>query len=865
MSALSQHGRLLRLHTALDPDHLVVHDATIWESLGPGTDADLEPPPRLAHPAGGGEPEAAVGFCIEIVALAADRALDLSTLPGSPALLEMQLPDGTHRPFHGLVSEAGWVGGDGGLAHARLLLEPWLAWLRHSREAWVFHEADVVEIVDQVFRRERPGWLPPAWRWDLADAAALPRRGCCVQAHESDLAFVERLLLEEGLCHWFEHEADPQAPGLGRHRLVIADHAGAFATNPQPQVRLAPGGGAPGEDLLTSWSTRHRLGCTALRWASRDDRSAGLRPVAAGTEGSPGMPRLEGVDVAEGYAYPTRAHGEHRVHGRLDALAAAATRCHARGGWRQAAAGTSFTLCDHARHEGPDTPRERFVVTASWHRVHNDLPTGAPAARQARAGAGPGHRCELLARPAALAPRPLALDESGRPELRVLGSGDAPGPTSALVVGDGSPVTTDRDHRVQLQYPWQRGRHSCVGLASPHGDNASAAARPGGWVRVATPVAGDDWGGVHPPRAGQEALVAFIGGRHDRALVLGLLYGTAAGDAGLGAEGTAAPWRPEPAAGEPPPGPANDGRFAGWRSRTLQASGAADGEGNQLVFDDSPGAERVELASDTAATRLQLGRMRHQQDGRPLAPRGEGLDLRTDACGALRAGAGLLLSAHARPGSQEAGQQLDAAETITRLQAAQAIVGPLGQEAAAHAAGPADVPALDALCTRLATAARAAPVAWTQPDLLLAAPGAVLLGSSGHRVDAVDGSIERVAARLQHLAARDLGVVAGDGLQFFAAGAGTPGGAALPALCLHAAQGPVTLELAHDARLQASADARIASSEDTLELDGAQGLVIEAGGATLHLGPQGVRLAAPGAVVLGGAPVRFDAPGTPPP
>ncbi|MBK1687557.1 type VI secretion system Vgr family protein [Rubrivivax gelatinosus] len=863
MTALSQHGRLLRLHTALGPERLVVHDATIWESIGPGNDPDLEPPPRLAHPAGGGEHEAAVGFCIEIVALAADRALDLSTLPASPALLEMQLPDGTQRPFHGLVSEAGWVGGDGGLAQVRLLLEPWLAWLRHTREAWVFHEADVVEIVEQVFTRQRPGWQPPAWRWDLAEAAALPRRGCCVQAHESDLAFVERLLLEEGLCHWFEHEADPQAPGLGRHRLVIADHAGAFATNPQPHVRLAPGGGGPGEDLLTSWSTRHRLGCTALRWASRDDRSTRLRPVTAGTQGSPGTPRLEGVDVAEGYAYPTREHGERRVRDRLDALAAAATRCHARGRWRQAAAGTSFTLCDHPRQRGQEAPRDRFVVTASWHRVHNDLPTGAPATR--RADAGPGHRCELLARPAALAPRPLALDESGRPELRVVGSGDTAGPTSALVVGDGSPVTTDRDHRVQLQYAWQRGRHSALGLASPHGDNASAAARTGGWVRVATPVAGDDWGGVHPPRAGQEALLAFVGGRQDRALVLGVLYGTSADEAGVGTGGTTPPWRPEPAAGDPAPGPANDGRFAGWRSRRLQASGAAAGDGNQLVFDDSPGAERVELSSDAATTRLQLGRLRHQQDGRPLVPRGEGLDLRTAAWGALRAGAGLLLSAHARPGSQEAGQQLDAEETTARLQAAQTIAGQLGQEAAAHAAGPAPVPTLDALCTRLATAARAAPVAWTQPDLLLAAPGGVLLGCSGHRADAVDGSAERVAGRLQHLAGRDLGLVAGRGLQCFAAGHMAPGAAVLPTLCLHAAQGPVTLELAREARLQASGDVRLASSEDSLELAGAQGLVIEAGGATLHLGPQGVRLGASGAVVLGGAPVRFEAPGTAPP
>ncbi|NHK99555.1 type VI secretion system tip protein TssI/VgrG [Rubrivivax benzoatilyticus] len=853
MNTLSARGRLLTLHTALGPEALVPEHATIWEAVGPAPDpAGPAAPPRRAAALDPPPPDRPVGFRAELVVLSEDLGQDLSALPGSPALLVLQGPGGARRPFHGLVREAGWLGSDGGRARARLLVEPWLAWLGDGLDAAVFHEASIVEIVDQVLARAAPG-LGASWRWDLGDRAALPRRGRCVQAHESDLGFVERLLAEEGLCHWFEHEEDSRTPGGGCHRLVIAGHAGAFAA-PAPQpVRCVAGSVAPGEHTLTSWSDVRRLATGSLHWASRDDRSASLRPVhvASGTA-SGAASRLEAVDVAEAYAYPTGEHGRALAERRLQALAGWAARCRGRGHWREAAPGRCFTLSGHARHDGQDRARDSFAVLAVRHHVHNDVPTGGHAACAAPSG-GPRYECELLAQPAALPHRPLPVDAAGRPELRLAYRQDAPGLDCAVVAGGPAAVTTDRDHRVQLRHPWERGA-------------PADGARPGAWVRAATAVAGDDWGGVHPPRVGREVLLGFAGGRLDRPLVLGGLYtGPVRHTTAHGAATAAAtpPWHPEAEAGAPP-GPACGGLFAGWRTRELQTSRAAQGPGNQLVFDDSPGQERVELASDAASTRLQLGHLRHQEDQQPLQPRGDGLDLRTDAFGALRAGGGLLLSAHGAAG-QPPERQLGTADAAAGLRRASDTLARLQTHAAAHGAGRAtpDGP-LPALLQRLEDAAQAdALTGWQAPDLLLTAPAAVVCTTPGDQIDAVDEAADRVAGRLQALAGRRLDLLAAHELLLFAGGGGPgAGGGGLAALSLHAAAGDTRLHTAGAAELHARQDLRVASAEAALEVHAARALALAAAGAALQLGPDGIVLKAPGSVVLAASQVSLQTGGS---
>ncbi len=114
----------------------------------------------------------------------------------------------------------------------------------------------------------------------------------------------------------------------------------------------------------------------------------------------------------------------------------------------------------------------------------------------------------------------------------------------------------------------------------------------------------------------------------------------------------------------------------------------ADGytrQSNQLVFDDSTGRLRTKLATDMAATQLNLDHLIHQADNYRGSFRGTGWELRTDAYGAIRAGKGLLISTYY--GSTPDGQPEPAGDNapgIALLKQAKGFADTFNQAAATH-------------------------------------------------------------------------------------------------------------------------------------------------------------------------------------
>src|SRR5450830_1282518 len=91
------------------------------------------------------------------------------------------------------------------------------------------------------------------WRFELADASTYAKRSLTSQYKESDLAFVQRLMNEEGLYSWIEHTGDASSPSLGSHTLVIADHNDAFTSNSQPDIDYARVSAVMKHDRLDRW------------------------------------------------------------------------------------------------------------------------------------------------------------------------------------------------------------------------------------------------------------------------------------------------------------------------------------------------------------------------------------------------------------------------------------------------------------------------------------------------------------------------------------------------------------------------------------------------------------------------------------
>ncbi|MBT0960118.1 type VI secretion system Vgr family protein, partial [Denitromonas iodatirespirans] len=204
----AQHQRLMCLTTSAGEDVLLAETATITEAIGPLTEHS--------------------GMRIVLDALSENAHLPLGSLLGQAVRLDLQtgLSRIERRPFHGHITAISHLGANGGFARYRLIVEPWLAFLGHNRDSFIFQQRSVIEIIDAVFERwVGQGALAPAWRWDLADPARYPKRGTTTQYQESDLAFVRRLLAEEGLFCWFEHAADDSegtTTSFGRHTLVLA-------------------------------------------------------------------------------------------------------------------------------------------------------------------------------------------------------------------------------------------------------------------------------------------------------------------------------------------------------------------------------------------------------------------------------------------------------------------------------------------------------------------------------------------------------------------------------------------------------------------------------------------------------------------
>ncbi|MES2016034.1 MAG: type VI secretion system tip protein TssI/VgrG [Pseudomonadota bacterium] len=826
------------------------------------------------------------GFRFILSTLSPDASITLKSLLGQPALLQLLTAASRDRPrpFHGHITGAEMSGANGGLARYQLTLEPWLVFLGYGRDSRVFQDMTVFDILDAIFSAwQGKGRLVPAWRFDIAGRDRYRARSLTTQYQESDQAFVERLMNEEGLFHYFEHVGDPDSPTLGSHTMVIADHNGSFKPNSQPHIDFSQSSAVMKKDNLDRWRTEVRQQANAIELSSWDYRTLSQRPVSITGDSNADGAVLTVRESLGAYAYATDKQGQRMAERLMQALAARKEVHIAAGTVRTLAPGTRFTVHGHARHDAsPDDDGRTFVVLRAVHLMHNNL--SAKLKAEISRHLAPGALAQLLDEETSHSLHAVGSEIGERPLYRVRidairssvpyrgsrvdahGALRFPRPSvrgqqSAIVVGPaGSVIHTDRDHRIKVQFHWQRGVRSHSRLEHPAPDGHSGAPgddSAGTWVRVATPLAGANWGSSALPRVGQEVLVDFIDGDIDRPVVIGSLYnGRGASDAqnNAVATGNAPAWFPGTGGAH-----AHPATLSGFKTQAMSASQSGGGAYNQLVFDDSPGQSRLALQRHAAAhggtDELNLGALRHQADNQRLAPAGFGAELKTEHSTALRAAQGLLLSGDAR--DHGAGTQLDSCEAqsqiacSTQLQTAMALAAHKHEATLKDAPAPEQLPAI-AQMAHSGNVIESTGSAYSEPLLQLSAPGGITAATPASAVFYAGKTSSITAAQDLNFAAQ------GNSFHAVAAGIslftyGKAGSKDKPnqevGIKLHAASGKVSSQSqSDDTRISAANTITVASVTKSVTIGAKQHVMLTAQGAFLKLEGGNIMLHSPGKV-----------------
>ena len=675
------------------------------ESSGLGSETLL--PHRLS-----GEEGLSVSYRYVLDCLSADTHLELKSLLGQSAEISLLLPDGGSRLLTGLVTHAAQAGADGGFAKYTLTIEPALATLAHRRNSRVFQDKTVPQIVacvlDEHISRN------PAFTGVFQHRNLLTQdyrlRSYCLQYRETDLAFIERLLAEEGISYRYRHGPEPdrsiqsgdgeQSDDSGKHELPqhtlilfdrnddlpacqpededgSADPAGSRAshrTRPQTRnnrLRFHRTDGVETDDAIDTWTADRHIQSGRTTLASYDYQAVSTHVglddtrINHGETGTPLTDGLEDYDPQTGYYGSDPDEMARYTTLRQQAKDLASKTFTGQGTVRHLVPGSWFELADHPIHD-QDGPEDRqFLVTQLSFEAENNLLTDlSPEAKHSLGGLPektntatqntPPYRNTFTAVRRHI---PIVPEYSQTTHHKPT----AKGLSTATVVGpEGEEIFTDEHGRIKIQFHWQRKQDHPDGGADKD-DHSST------WVRVALPSAGAAWGSQYIPRIGQEVVIDFIEADIDRPLVTGVVY-----------NGTHRP-------------PTFSGAGSLPANKTLSGHKSKEYKGcryNELLFDDSTNEIRTKLSSEHGKTQLNQGYLIHPRTEGKGEPRGEGFELRTDASGALRAAKGLLLSTWQRLHASD--KQLSREEALDLMQQSLELFKQFGEYAAQHAALPVD-------------------------------------------------------------------------------------------------------------------------------------------------------------------------------
>ena len=411
------------------------------------------------------------------IELASTRELTGKDLLLQPMGIAVRPDDETNEPrrIHGIVRSFRGLGRFTGYWMYEVEIVPWTWFLSLNQDSRIFQEMTVVEIVEKVF--QDAGYTD--FRKSLT--GTYPKLDFTVQFGESDLAFVSRLLEENGIYYFFEHED-------GKHTLVLADAAASHkaGVNGPDVVYRTPGEASAALAQINRYTIEESVFTKASVVDDYDYEkpSANLEEEAR----SPAK-ESEGATYLFPGGYHEASEGSRLVKVLQEAGEVGKRRLSGTGTFSGIQAGCLIKL-DEMRKA--DENGEYLVVSARMRLSDNTMEQFSEAERI--------FDVSFEAIPKATPFRTRR--RTPRPNL---------GLQTAVVVGPkGEEIYTDSYGRVKVHFRWDREGKK---------DEKSSC-----WIRVASTWAGNKWGAFQVPRIGQEVIVEFLDGDPDRPLITGSVY-----------------------------------------------------------------------------------------------------------------------------------------------------------------------------------------------------------------------------------------------------------------------------------------------------------------------------------------------------
>jgi type VI secretion system secreted protein VgrG len=405
----------------------------------------------------------------------------------------------------------------------------------------IFHNKKVGEIIEQVFKDR--GFTD----YKLRLSGSYSPMEYCVQYRETDFNFISRLMEQNGIFYFFQHE-------MGKHTMVIADSASAH--EPCPGQKTAGynlvSGGIDELDVIHAWNLEQELrsGKYTLTDYNFKTPSANLKAT------EPSVVSIGGNSGFELFDYPgeyqTRGDGTSFAKIRMQEEEASHLVANGSSVCRAFTTGYKFTLEDHYQ----ETMNVSYVLTEVQH-----IASVADTYAMNSGGGGESYSNHFTCipetvpfRPARLTPKPFV---QGPQTAIVIGKSSYTDTSGDDGSGDGEEIWVDSYGRVVVRFPWDRaGSCSCR-------------------VRVSQDWAGQSWGAITIPRVGQEVIVSFLEGDPDRPIITGRVYN---------ADQTV-----------PYPLPDNQTRST---FKTRSSKGGGTDNYNELRFEDKKGDEQIFLRGE---------------------------------------------------------------------------------------------------------------------------------------------------------------------------------------------------------------------------------------------------------------------------